>query len=48
MKGFLIDLSTGKQYPATFDVGDGGSTITMKLKASFVHFSTTWKKQCSL
>ena len=45
MKGYVIDSSTGKHYPSTFEVSDGGATVTMKLKVSMIHITTTWKKQ---
>jgi len=45
MKGYVIDSSTGKHYPSTFEVSDGGATVTTKLKVSMIHITTTWKKQ---
>jgi uncharacterized protein (DUF2147 family) len=45
LSGIVNDFDSGKQYPATWEVTDGGQTLTMKVKVAFMHASYVWKKQ---
>ena len=43
--GIVNDFDSGKQYRATWEVTDGGATLTMKVKVAFLTSSYVWKKQ---
>lgn len=45
--GTVNDFDSGKQYEATWEVSDGGQSLTMKVKVAFFHASYVWKKQSS-
>ncbi len=45
LSGTVNDFDSGKQYQATWEVTDGGQTLTMKVKVAFIHASYVWKKQ---
>jgi uncharacterized protein (DUF2147 family) len=45
LAGTVNDLDSGKQYQATWEITDGGKTLTMKVKVAFMHVNYVWQKQ---